>query len=333
MDGSATARMPLAEVSGLNVRFVSRDATVHAVNGIDFTVHDGEVLCILGESGSGKSVSLRALLRLLPRHARIEGSVRVAGEEVLSMPARALRDLRGGKVAMIFQEPMTALDPVYTVGQQIGEAVRRHTGCSRAAARARAFELLELVRIPSPERRLHAYPHELSGGLRQRAMIAMALSCNPRLLLADEPTTALDATVQVQVLILLRRLQRELGMGMIFVTHDLGVAAEIADRVAVMYAGRIVESGPVVRVLKTPAHPYTAGLLASTVHGQPRERDIDAIPGSPPDLRRLPPGCSFAARCPRRIADCRRNLPEPRFPEPNHMAACLLVTGTVGPPK
>ena len=333
MDGSATDPAPLAEVSGLNVRFVSRDTTVHAVNGIDFAVHDGEVLCILGESGSGKSVSLRALLRLLPRHARIDGSVRIAGEEVLSMPARALRDLRGGKVAMIFQEPMTALDPVYTVGQQIGEAVRRHTGCSRAAARARAFELLELVRIPSPERRLQAYPHELSGGLRQRAMIAMALSCNPRLLLADEPTTALDATVQVQVLILLRRLQRELGMGMIFVTHDLGVAAEIADRVAVMYAGRIVESGPVVRVLKTPAHPYTAGLLASTVHGQPRERDIDAIPGSPPDLRRLPPGCSFAARCPRRIADCRRNLPEPRFPEPNHMAACLLVTGTVGPPK
>jgi peptide/nickel transport system ATP-binding protein len=325
MDGSATALAPLAEVSGLNVRFVSRDATVHAVNGIDFAVHDGEVLCILGESGSGKTVTLRALLRLLPRHALIDGSVRIAGEEVLSMPARALRDLRGGKVAMIFQEPMTALDPVYTVGQQIGEAVRRHTGCSRAAARARAFELLELVRIPSPERRLDAYPHELSGGLRQRAMIAMALSCNPRLLLADEPTTALDATVQVQVLILLRRLQRELGMGMIFVTHDLGVAAEIADTVAVMYAGRIVESGPVARVLKTPAHPYTAGLLASTVHGQPRERDIDAIPGSPPDLRRLPPGCSFAPRCPRRIADCRRAVPEPRLIAPSRMAACFAV--------
>jgi peptide/nickel transport system ATP-binding protein len=329
MDASATAPAPLAEVRGLNVRFVSRDATVHAVNGIDFVVHDGEVLCILGESGSGKTVSLRALLRLLPRHARIDGSVRVAGEEVLSMPARALRDLRGGKVAMIFQEPMTALDPVYTIGQQIGEALRRHTGCSRAAARARAFELLELVRIPSPERRLDAYPHELSGGLRQRAMIAMALSCNPRLLLADEPTTALDATVQVQVLILLRRLQRELGMGMIFVTHDLGVAAEIADTVAVMYAGRIVESGPVSRVLKTPAHPYTAGLLASTVHGQPRERDIDAIPGSPPDLRRLPPGCSFAPRCPRRIADCRRAVPEPRLIAPGRMAACFVVTEEV----
>src|SRR5205085_7643065 len=260
----------LVEVHDLAVRFVSREATVHAVNRVSFAVRPGEVLCILGESGSGKSVTLRALMRLLPRQARIGGRVRIDGEAVLAMPARRLRELRGGLVSMIFQEPMTALDPVYTVGQQIGEALRRHTGMTRAAARERALELLELVRIPSPERRLDAYPHELSGGLRQRAMIAMALSCNPRLLLADEPTTALDATVQVQVLILLRRLQRELGMGMIFVTHDLGVAAEIAATVAVMYAGRIVESGPVAQILSAPEHPYTAGLLASTVHGQPR---------------------------------------------------------------
>jgi peptide/nickel transport system ATP-binding protein len=232
---------------------------------------------------------------------------------------------------MIFQEPMTALDPVYTVGRQIGETVRRHTGCSRSAARQRALELLELVRIPSAERRLDAYPHELSGGLRQRAMIAMALSCNPRLLLADEPTTALDATVQVQVLILLRRLQRELGMGMIFVTHDLGVAAEIADTIAVMYAGRIVESGPVAQVLSAPAHPYTAGLLASTVHGELGDRDISAIPGSPPDLRRLPPGCSFAPRCVRRTAECRSAVPEPRIPAPGRMAACLAVAEANSP--
>jgi peptide/nickel transport system ATP-binding protein len=317
--------MALAEVRGLTVRFVSREATVYAVNGIDFDVAPGEVLCIVGESGSGKSVTLRAMMRLLPRRTDIEGSVRIDGQEVLAMPARALRDLRGGLVAMIFQEPMTALDPVYTVGQQIGEAVRRHTGCDRQAARKRASELLEMVRIPSPERRLGAYPHELSGGLRQRAMIAMALSCNPRLLLADEPTTALDATVQVQVLILLRRLQRELGMGMIFVTHDLGVAAEIADRIAVMYAGRIVESGPVAQILGAPAHPYTAGLLASTVHGQPRDRDIGAIPGSPPDMRRLPQGCSFAPRCARRMAECRVAVPEPRFPAPGRMAACHAV--------
>jgi peptide/nickel transport system ATP-binding protein len=315
--------MTLTEVRDLRVRFVTREATVHAVNGVSFTVQPGEVLCILGESGSGKSVTLRALMRLLPpRSTRIEGEVRIDGRDVLAMRPQALRDLRGGLAAMIFQEPMTALDPVYTIGQQIGEAVRRHTRCGSHMARERALELLELVRIPSPERRLAAYPHELSGGLRQRAMIAMALSCNPRLLLADEPTTALDATVQVQVLILLRRLQRELGMGMIFVTHDLGVASEIADTIAVMYAGRIVESGPVAQVLSAPEHPYTAGLLASTVHGQPRDRDIDAIPGSPPDLRRLAQGCSFAPRCPRRMADCRVVVPQPRFPAPGRMAAC-----------
>jgi peptide/nickel transport system ATP-binding protein len=313
-------------VRDLTVRFVTREATVHAVNGVSFTVEPGKVLCILGESGSGKSVTLRALMRLLPpRRTRIEGDVRIGGQDVLAMPARDLRDLRGGLVGMIFQEPMTALDPVYTIGRQIGEAVRRHTGCGPNVARERALELLELVRIPSPARRLDAYPHELSVGLRQRAMIAMALSCNPRLLLADEPTTALDATVQVQVLILLRRLQRELGMGMIFVTHDLGVAAEIADTIAVMYAGRIVESGPVAQILSAPAHPYTAGLLASTVHGQPRDRDIEAIPGSPPDLRRLPQGCSFAPRCSRRMADCRIVLPQPRFPAPGRMAACHAV--------
>ena len=308
MDGAVDT--PLVEVSGLSVKFVSREATVHAVNDVSLTARRGEVLCILGESGSGKSVTLRSLMRLLPRHARVEGGVRVGGKDVLAMGSRELRDLRGGLVSMIFQEPMTALDPVYTIGQQIGETVRRHTGGDRKAARARALELLEMVRIPSADRRLDAYPHELSGGLRQRAMIAMALSCNPQLLLADEPTTALDATVQVQVLILLRRLQRELGMGMIFVTHDLGVAAEIADTIAVMYAGRIVEVGPVAEVLARPSHPYTAGLLASTVHGQDKDRNIDAIPGSPPDMRRLPEGCSFAPRCPRRIAECRTAIPQ-----------------------
>jgi len=321
-----TKAPPLAEVSDLSVRFVTREATVHAVNGVSFSVRPGEVLCILGESGSGKSVTLRALMRLLPpRRTQIAGDVRVCGEDVLAMPGRRLRELRGGLVSMIFQEPMTALDPVYTVGQQIGEAVRQHTGSGRAAARARALELLELVRIPSAARRLDAYPHELSGGLRQRAMIAMALSCNPRLLLADEPTTALDATVQVQVLVLLRRLQRELGMGMIFVTHDLGVAAEIADTVAVMYAGRIVESGPVAQVLGAPAHPYTTGLLASTVHGQARDRDIDAIPGSPPDMRRLSVGCSFAPRCVERSAACREGVPELRLAQPEHLAACIRL--------
>ncbi|MBO0736196.1 MAG: ABC transporter ATP-binding protein [Alphaproteobacteria bacterium] len=327
MDGSAD--LPLVEVSDLSVKFVSREATVHAVNQVSFAARHGEVLCILGESGSGKSVTLRTLMRLLPPHARVNGGVRVNGKDVLAMGERELRDLRGGLVSMIFQEPMTALDPVYTIGQQIGETVRRHTGIDRQTARDRALELLGLVRIPSAERRLDAYPHELSGGLRQRAMIAMALSCNPQLLLADEPTTALDATVQVQVLTLLRRLQRELGMGMIFVTHDLGVAAEIADTIAVMYAGRIVEVGPVAQLLQDPLHPYTAGLLASTVHGQDRDRDIDAIPGSPPDMRRLPQGCSFAPRCPRRSAPCVTTIPEPRFPAPKRMAACFNSAGLV----
>ena len=316
---------PLVEVNDLHVRFVTREATVHAVNGVSFSARRGEVLCILGESGSGKTVTLRTLLRLLPPRTRIEGQVLVDGQDVLAMPAKELRDLRGGLAAMVFQEPMTALDPVYTVGQQIGETVRRHTGCDRRAARVRALELLDLVQVPSPERRLDAYPHELSGGLRQRVMIAMALSCDPRLLLADEPTTALDATVQVQVLILLRRLQRERGMGMIFVTHDLGVASEIADTIAVMYAGRIVEIGPVAQILSNPLHPYTAGLLASTVHGQRRDRDIDAIPGSPPDMRHLSQGCSFAPRCLLRTAACHTMVPEPRFPSRGRMAACLAV--------
>src|SRR5467141_960932 len=319
---------PLLTVKDLHVEFHTRDGVVKAVNSVTFSLERGKVLAILGESGSGKSVTLRSLVRLLPKaRTRMTGDITLKGQNLYALSDGEVQNLRGSLVAMIFQEPMTALDPVYTVGEQIGETVRRHTGCDRRTARARALELLELVRVPSAARRLDSYPHELSGGLRQRAMIAMALSCEPRLLLADEPTTALDATVQVQVLILLRRLQRELGMGMIFVTHDLGVAAEIADTVAVMYAGRIVESGPVARVLQAPAHPYTAGLLASTVHGQPRDRNIDAIPGSPPDMRRLSRGCSFAPRCARRIAECRLAVPEPRFPEPGRMAACLVVAG------
>ena len=316
----------LVEVNDLTVRFVMRESTVYAVNGVSFSVRPGEVLCILGESGSGKSVTLRAMMRLLqPRRARIDGAIRIEGQDVLALDKRGLRDLRGGLVSMIFQEPMTALDPVYTIGTQIAETVMRHKRCNRSDARARTVELLELVKIPEAERRLDNYPHELSGGLRQRAMIAMALSCGPRLLLADEPTTALDATVQIQVLILLRKLQRELGMGTIFVTHDLGVASEIADRIAVMYAGRIVEEGPVADVLRAPMHPYTQGLLASTVHGQGRDGDIEAIPGSPPDLRRLPPGCAFAPRCVKAQSECRAVAPEPRWPSPSRMARCVRV--------
>ena len=232
----------LLEVRDLHVTFVTPDRTVHAVNGVSFDVRRGETLGILGESGSGKSVTLRSILRLHPEHrTRWSGSIRVEGDEVLDMGPRALGDLRGQRVAMIFQEPATAFDPVFTIGHQIAETVQRHTGKSEADAYKRARELLEMVRIPSPAQRLKAYPHEMSGGMRQRAMIALALSCNPSLLLADEPTTALDATVQIQVLLLIRELQREFDLGVIFVTHDIGVAVEVSDRIGVMYAGKIVE--------------------------------------------------------------------------------------------
>jgi peptide/nickel transport system ATP-binding protein len=247
---------PLVEVDDLHVRFADRDETVWAVNGVSFTLMPGEVLCIIGESGSGKSVTMRALMRLLPgKRAVINGRVRIGPYDIMALGERELANVRGSTVAMIFQEPMTALDPVYTIGRQIAETVMRHEGCSRKAARDRALDILQLVKVPLPERRLNSYPHELSGGLRQRALIGMALSCRPRLVLADEPTTALDASVQIQILLLLRRLQQDLGMGLIFVTHDLGVAAQIADKVAVMYAGRIVEFGSATDVLLKPRTP------------------------------------------------------------------------------
>ncbi|GAV32566.1 oligopeptide transport ATP-binding protein OppD [Roseomonas sp. TAS13] len=325
---------PLVEVQDLNVRFVTRESKVRAVNGVSFAMAPGEVLCMLGESGSGKSVTMRALMRLLPpKRAVIDGKVRIAGQDVLAMGESDLRRFRGGTVSMIFQEPMTAFDPVARVGDQIAEVVALHKGVSHRQGLARALELFDLVKIPSAQRRLDAYPFELSGGLRQRAMIAMALSCEPKLLLADEPTTALDATVQIQVLILLRRLQQEMGMSVIFVTHDLGVAAEIADRVAVMYAGRVVETGPVREVLRDPLHPYTAGLLASTVHNQPHDRDLETIPGAPPDLRNLPPGCKFAPRCSLAAAECLDGEPSARHPAIGRMARCVRVPDAVLTPE
>lgn len=317
---------PFVSVRDLKVRFVSRDATVQAVNGVSFDMEKGQVLCIIGESGSGKSVMMRSLMRLHPKSRTvIEGTMKVGEHDIGKVSEKAMSGLRGSAISMIFQEPMTALDPLYTIGDQISETVMRHEGLSKKAAWARALELLELVRVPSPERRLRAYPHELSGGLRQRAMIAVALSCRPSLLLADEPTTALDASVQIQVLVLLRKLQQELGMSVIFVTHDLGVAAQIADKVAVMYAGRIVEFGDVRDVLLNPQHPYTRGMLSSTVKDQPRGERLGAIPGSPPDLRALPPGCSFAPRCKFANADFTDDMPPPVTDETGHMARCFNV--------
>ncbi len=316
----------LVRAKNLNVKFVSRDATVHAVNGVDFQLAQREVLCILGESGSGKSVTLRAIMGLNPRGKTVvEGELNVCGQDVVGASEAQMSQLRGRQVAMIFQEPMTALDPVFTIGRQIAETIVRHESISYKDALARALDLLELVQIPSAKRRLEAYPHELSGGLRQRAMIAIALSCKPKLLLADEPTTALDATVQIQILLLLRRLQQELGMGVIFVTHDLGVAGEIADRIAVMYAGRFVEEGPVRDVMRAPLHPYAQGLLGATVHAGLRGKRLTTIPGAPPDLRAIAPGCSFAPRCAMVEAACRADLPNLRSPEPGRSARCIHV--------
>ena len=325
-----TPEAPLIRLRDLHVKFESRDRTVHAVNGVDLDLAAGEVLCILGESGSGKSVTLRALMKLLPKTAKVTGEIKVGGRDVQAMNEGQLADFRGGDVAMIFQEPMTALDPVFTIGRQIAETVQRHEGASRSTANARALELLELVQIPSAKRRLSAYPHELSGGLRQRAMIAVALACRPKLLLADEPTTALDATVQIQVLLLLRSLQEQLGMGVVFVTHDLGVAGEIADRVAVMYAGKVVEEGPVGALMAGPLHPYAKGLLGATVHAGMRGKRLTTIPGAPPMLDRVPEGCAFAPRCAEVIEGCQNGVPPLRQIVPGRQARCIRVAPTEG---
>ena len=317
----------LVEVRDLAVHFATPDGPIAALNGVDFDVAAGEAMTILGESGSGKSVTLRALMRLLPQQrTTVSGIIRIGEHRIDQLDERTLAELRGTLVSMIFQEPMLAFDPVYTVGRQIVETIIRHERTDEASARARARELFERVQIPSAERRLASYPHEMSGGMRQRAMIALALACRPALLLADEPTTALDATVQIQVLLLLRELQRELGMTMIFVTHDIGVATEIADTLAVMYAGRIVEHGPVRAVLRAPAHPYARGLLASTLQRGMRGRRLEAIPGTPPSLADLPPGCSFAPRCSFVTPACRERVPPMTRIDAAHSARCLLAT-------
>lgn len=322
----------IVDVRNLNVTFKSEDGPVYAVSDVSFDLAAGETLALLGESGCGKSVTMKSLMRLHPAHkTRIEGQVTIDGSDLLSMKPSALSAMRGKTVSMVFQEPMLAFDPVFTIGDQIIESVVRHERCSRVEARKRALEMLERVRIPSAAKRLDAYPHEMSGGMRQRAMIALALACKPKVLLADEPTTALDATVQIQVLLLLKELQRELGMSMIFVTHDVGVAIEVADRTAVMYAGRIIEEGPVERVLSEPWHPYTQGLLAATVHpGMDRTQALPAIPGSPPQLTRQIQECAFAPRCAYRTDACLQPLPAPTSSS-NRKVRCIHSLETLTP--
>jgi peptide/nickel transport system ATP-binding protein len=304
-----------------------------AVTDVSFQVNAGETLCLVGESGSGKSVTALSILRLVQRPGRIAGGrIAFKGRNLLELDERAMQKVRGAGIALVFQEPMTALNPVFTIGNQIEETLMVHGLARGRAARQRAEELLEAVSIPEPQRRLRDYPHQLSGGLRQRALIALALACNPPLVIADEPTTALDVTIQAQILDLLRDLQRRLGLGLLLITHDLGVVAEMADRVAVMYAGRIVEEAPVRDLFRDPRHPYTQGLLASIPGGAAGSR-LQAIQGSVPQLGRLPPGCPFAPRCPRRFEPCDTAPPGVTLIQPDGRQAtrCYLYSAAVDP--
>ena len=318
------SEQPMVAVRDLKVRFKRGGQTLSAVNGVSLEVARGEVLALIGESGSGKSVTLRALMRLhSERSTTIEGQIDIAGQDLMKLSRSQLQALRGPVAAMIFQEPLLALDPVYTIGQQIVESLRRHKPISKSEARTAALEALRSVRIPSPEQRLDAYPHEMSGGMRQRAMIALALACQPQILLADEPTTALDATVQIQILILLRELQQALGLSIIFVTHDIGAAVEVADRVAVMYGGRIVEQAPLAELLDNPQHPYTRVLLGTRPKDGLRKGErLTSIPGAPPDLANLPAGCAFAPRCPRASDVCLREVPPIEDIRAEHSVSC-----------
>ena len=316
----------LLQVDGLRVSFSTEAGSGMAVDGVSFAVEAGQTVALVGESGCGKSVTALSILRLLPSPpARLAGgSIRFAGKELTDMPAAGLRRLRGGDIGVVFQEPMTALNPVLTVGTQIEEAIRTHRPLSRAAARTQAAALLDLVRIPDALRHLDEYPHRLSGGMRQRVMIAMALSCDPRLLIADEPTTALDVTIQAQILDLLRELQARTGMALLLITHNLGVVADMADRVVVMYAGRVAEQGPARDVLRAPRHPYTRGLLAATPrlpHGTGTAALLE-IPGLVPSLFAMPPGCAFAPRCPMAEPACTQAPPPLLAAGPLHRVAC-----------
>jgi oligopeptide/dipeptide ABC transporter ATP-binding protein len=324
-EASATpAAEPLLEVRDLVVEFETARGSVRAVDGVSLTLARGATLGLVGESGCGKSVTSLAILRLLDPNARIRaGSIRFDGVDVLGLDDARLRAMRGARVAMIFQEPMTSLNPVFTVGFQIGEVLRVHRGLGKAAAWARAVELMRLVEIPDAERRARAYPHELSGGMRQRVMIAMAIACEPMLLVADEPTTALDVTIQAQILDLLRGLKERFGMSLLLITHDLGVVAAEADEVAIMYAGRVVERAATAPLFAAPAHPYTAALLASLPRLERRADRLVAIPGRVPDPTSLPSGCRFRDRCPRASERCAAEDPALEPVAPGRLVACF----------
>ena len=317
----------LLEVKGLKTQFFTQDGVVNAVNGISYTLDEGETLGIVGESGCGKSVGVMSLIKLIPSPPGkvVAGEVIFDGENLLKMNDSQIRSVRGNKIGMIFQDPMTSLNPVLTIGRQISEALELHLGMDKAQSRARTIELLELVGIPSAADRVDDYPHQFSGGMRQRVMIAMGLSCNPQLLIADEPTTALDVTIQAQIVDLVKKLRDELGMAIIWITHDLGVVAGLADRMIVMYAGMIVEEASVKELYANPRHPYTLGLLGSLPRLDEKIRQkLESIEGLPPDLIALPKGCPFYARCKYRIARCATENPALSTVGVGHRIACWI---------
>jgi peptide/nickel transport system ATP-binding protein len=317
----------LLEVENLQTHFRTPDGVNRAVDGVSFHVDEGETLAIVGESGCGKSVTANSILRLIPEPpGRIAGVIRFQGTDLLKLSERAMRAIRGNDISMIFQEPMTSLNPVLTVGRQLGETLRLHQGLDKRAAEGRAIDMLALVGIPEPRRRVREYPHQMSGGMRQRVMIAMALACNPKLLIADEPTTALDVTIQAQILELMADLKRKVGAAIVLITHDLGVVAEVAERVMVMYAGRKVEEAPVAKLFRSPRHPYTQGLLGavpklgSSLTGT--DTKLAEIPGQVPSLKERIAGCVFASRCALATEMCRQLAPALEAKAPGHVAAC-----------
>jgi len=317
----------LIQVKDLRTSFFTPEGEVRAVDGVSFSIGEGETLGLVGESGCGKSVTALSLMRLVPSPPGkiVGGEILYRGQDLLKLNGAAMRKIRGNEISMIFQEPMTSLNPVFTIGNQIGEAIHLHQGLGRKETRDKTIEMLRLVKIADPESRIDDYPHQLSGGMRQRAMIAMALSCNPSLLIADEPTTALDVTIQAQILELIKELQNKLGMSLLLITHDLGVVAEQADEVAIMYAGKIVERAQTKAIFNRPLHPYTVGLLNSLpgARGKKKKR-LEAIPGVVPSLLELPSGCHFRDRCPKAAGICAEGEPELAEREKGHWAACYF---------
>jgi peptide/nickel transport system ATP-binding protein/oligopeptide transport system ATP-binding protein len=318
-------KKPLLEVQNLSIHFFTEEGVIRAVENVSFEIYSGEILGLVGESGCGKSVTGLSLLRLIPTPPGriVNGDITFDGRSLLNLEEKEMERVRGNDISMIFQEPMTSLNPVFTIGDQIMEAIILHQGLDKKAARERAIEMLDRVRIPSPDKTIDSYPHQLSGGMRQRAMIAMALSCQPKLLIADEPTTALDVTIQAQVLELLKEIQREMGMSVMLITHDLGVIAEIADRVAVMYAGRIFEYGPIEAIFGKMRNPYTRGLMTSIPQLTEKKDRLNAIPGQVPDPMDLPVGCKFHPRCYLMIEECKKEEPPLSQVNGDHFSRCI----------